>query len=212
MYTFVMRICDMPSWALKYKGKNKSLKYLGSDRYGLYEVTSKYDSSLGYSKSIQSFIGVITEENGLIPKKRRINDKADYLEYGLSHFLYVNFKRSIQRSLGRTTDAIYVTYLIKLIIVKYVFGSWDDEYIDMTYLCVDNRQEIKEYRKKISDIRINNGAKRLKEYFRKKVNNEKDLKRIENYLSLIIVREGEEPNIFVNNTLKGLLSQYGFKF
>ena len=30
------KISDMPSWATKYKGKNKSLKYLGNDRYGLY--------------------------------------------------------------------------------------------------------------------------------------------------------------------------------
>lgn len=207
-----MKICDMPPWALKYKGKNKSLKYLGNDRYGLYEVTSKYDPSLGYSKSIQSFIGVITEENGLVLKKKRVNNKANYLEYGLSHFLYVNFKRPIQRSIGGRDDIVYVTYLIKLIIVKYIFDCTDDEYIDMTYLCSDCRQEIKDYRTKITSVRINNGAKRLKDYIKHKVTDDKDLKLIENYLRLIIVRENEEPDVFINDILKGLLDKYDLKF
>ena len=111
----------MLSLALKYKGKNKSLICLGGNRYVLYEVTSKYNPSLGYSKSIQSFIGVITEENGLVLKKKRGNNESNYLEYDLSHFLYLNFKRSIPRSLGRTTDVVYVDHIIKLIIVKYIF-------------------------------------------------------------------------------------------
>lgn len=203
----------MPDWALKYKGKNKSLKYLGNDRYGLYEVTSKYDPSLGYSKSIQSFIGVITKDKGLVLKKKRINVNAKYLEYGLSHFLYVNFKRNIQRSIkAGTNDSLYVDYMIKLIIVKYIFGSTFDEYIDMTYLCKDDSINIKEYRNRISDVRINNGAIRLKEYLKNKVNSLDELNLLENHLRLIVVREDEDKNIFVNDRLKGLLDKYELKF
>lgn len=207
-----MKISDMPSWALKYKGKNKSLKYLGGDRYGLYEVTSKYDPSLGYSKSIQSFIGVITEENGLVLKKKKINYESNYLEYGLSHFLYLNFKRSIQRSLGRTTDVVYVDYIIKLIIIKYIFGCADEDYIDMTYLCVDDCKEIKEFRHRISDVRINNCSKRLNEFLKQKITDENDLNLLKNYLRLITVRKDEEVNIYVNEKLKGLINHYGLKF
>lgn len=208
-----MKIADMPDWALKYKGKNKSLKYLGIDRYGLYEVTSKYDPSLGYSKSIQTFIGVITKDKGLVLKKKRINVNAKYLEYGLSHFLYVNFKRNIQRSIkAGNNDSLYVDYMIKLIIVKYIFGSIYDEYIDMTYLCKDDSINIKEYKNRISDVRINNGATRLKEYLKNKVNNLDDLILLENLLRLMVVREDEDMNIFVNDRLKGLLDKYELKF
>lgn len=205
-----MKISEMPSWALKYKGKNKSLKYLGNDRYGLYEVTSKYDASLGYSKSIQSFIGVITKDKGLVLKKRKVNDKANYLEYGLSHFLYVNFKRSIQRSIKYYSNDN--DYLVKLIIIKYIFNDLNDEYIDMTYLCVDDGKDIKEYKSKISDVRINNGVIKLKENLKLKISNINDLCLLENYLRLITIREKEEINIFINDKLKGLLDKYELKF
>ena len=201
----------MPSWATKYKGKNKSLKYLGNDKYGLYEVTSKYDPSLGYSKSIQSFIGVISKDKGLVLKKRKVDDNTAYLEYGLSHFIYLNFKRNIQRSIGKG-DSVYIDYLIKLIIVKYVFGQIYDEYLDMTYLCIDKVNEIKEYKNKISDVRINNGAKRINTYLSKIIQDEKELNLLINHLRLITIKASQDVNVFINDDLKGLLDKYGFKF
>lgn len=206
-----MKISDMPSWATKYKGKNKSLKYLGNDKYGLYEVTSKYDASLGYSKSIQSFIGVISKDKGLVLKKRKVDDNSSYLEYGLSHFIYLNFKRNIQRSIGKG-DSIYIDYLIKLIIVKYVFGEIYDEYLYMTYLCIDKANEIKDYKNKISDIRINNGAKRIDTYLSKIIKDEKDLNLLINQLRLITIKDKDNTNVFINEDLKGLLNKYDFKF
>ena len=175
---------------------------MGNDRYGLYEVTSKYDSIKGYSKSIQTFIGVISKDEGLVLKKKRVNDKADYLEYGLSHFLYLNFKRNIQRSIGKG-DSKYIDYLIKLIIVKYVFGQVYDEFIDMTYLCLDRADEIKEYKNKISDKRINNGANRINTYLSRCINNDKDLNLLINYLRLINIRDTKDINIYVNDDLSG---------
>lgn len=205
-----MKISEMPNWALKYKGKNKSLKYLGNDKYGLYEVTSKYDKHLGYSKSIQTFIGVISKDEGLILKKRRIDNNAVYLEYGLSHFLYINFKGNIQRSIKYYSND--KDYLVKLVIVKYIFGDISDEYIDMTYLCVDDVKDIKEYKNKISNVRINNGAIRLKDTFKTKVSDLNDLNLLENYLRLIIIRDKTDINVFINDKLKGLLNKYELKF
>ena len=206
-----MKISDMPLWATKYKGKNKSLKYLGNNKYGLYEVTSKYDKLLGYSKSKQSFIGVISEDKGLVLKKRKVDDNTAYLEYGLSHFLYLNFKRNIQRSIGKG-DSIYIDYLIKLIIVKYVFNEVYDEYIDMTYLCIDNASDIKDYKNKISDVRINNGAKRINNYLKKVIEDEKDFNLLISYLRLITVKDKQDIDIYIHDNLKGLLNKYGFKF
>lgn len=205
-----MKISKMPDWALKYKGKNKSLKYLGNDKYGLYDVTSKYDKELGYSKSIQTFIGVISKDEGLVLKKRRVNNNAAYLEYGLSHFLYVNFKRSIQRSVKYYSND--KDYLVKLVIVKFIFGDISDEYIDMTYLCADDSKDIKEYKAKISDIRINNGVVRLKDTLKLKVSDLNDLNLLENHLRLITIRDKEDINVFINDKLKGLLDKYELKF
>ena len=82
----------------------------------------------------------------------------------------------------------------------------------MTYLCVEDGKEIKEFRRRISDVRINNGSKRLNDFLRQKITNENDLNLLKNYLRLITVRKGEEVNIYVNEKLKGLIDHYGLKF
>ena len=82
----------------------------------------------------------------------------------------------------------------------------------MTCLCKDDSINIKEYRNRISDVRINNGAIRLKEYLKNKVNSLDELNLLENHLRLIVVREDEDKNIFVNDRLKGLLDKYELKF
>ena len=211
MYTCIMKISEMPNWVLKYKGKNKSIKYLGNDRYGLYEVTSKYDKQLGYSRSKQTFIGVITKENGLVLKKIRVNDEADYLEYGLSHFVYTNFKRDIQRSLhsntGNQTDL-----LIKLVIVNYVFNDTSDASISMCYLCINDVDELIKYRDKLTNTRIIRASNKINTLLKEKVSDIADYNALINYLRLIVVRKDEDIRIHVNDNLKGLLDKYGYKF
>lgn len=206
-----MKISEMPNWVLKYKGKNKSVKYLGNDRYGLYEVTSKYDKQLGYSRSKQTFLGVITKENGLVLKKRKINDEADYLEYGLSHFVYTNFKRNIQRSL-HTTSSIQTDLLVKLVVVNYVFNDTSDTSISMCYLCADDINELIEYRNKITNTRINQASNKINTLLKGKVSDITDYNGLINYLRLIVVRKDEDIHIHINDNLKGLLDKYGYKF
>lgn len=206
-----MKISEMPSWVLKYKGKNKSIKYLGNDRYGLYEVTSKYDKELGYSRSKQTFLGVITSESGLVLKKRKINDEADYLEYGLSHFVYINFKRDIQRSL-HSTDSVQTDLLIKLVIVNYVFNDTSDASISMCYLCINDIDELIEYRDKITNARINQASNKINTLLKGKVSDITDYNALINYLRLIVVRKDEDIHIHINDNLKGLLDKYGYKF
>ena len=206
-----MKISEMPNWVLKYKGKNKSIKYLGNDRYGLYEVTSKYDKDLGYSKSKQTFLGVISKESGLVLKKRKINDEADYLEYGLSHFVYTNFKRNIQRSL-HTTSSIQTDLLIKLVIVNYVFNDTSDASISMCYLCINDIDELIEYRDSITNARIIRASNKINTILKEKVSDVADYNALINYLRLIVVRKGEDIHIHINDNLKGLLDKYGYKF
>ena len=206
-----MKISDMPNWVLKYKGKNKSIKYLGNDRYGLYEVTSKYDKDLGYSKSKQTFLGTISKENGLILKKRKINDEADYLEYGLSHFVYRNFKRNIQRSL-HSSSGIQTDLLIKLVIVNYVFNDTSDASISMCYLCANDIDALIEYRDKITNARIIRASNLINTLLKEKIKDETDYNALINYLRLIVVRKDEDIHIHINDNLKGLLDKYGYKF
>ena len=84
-----------PAWVEKYRGKGRTIRKVG-DGYGLYECTSQYVKGQRYPKSVQKYLGMISEEEGFIPKHvTPLNPK--YIEYGLSHFILVNFKRDLMR-------------------------------------------------------------------------------------------------------------------
>ena len=82
--------------------------------YGLYECTSTYVPGQKYPKSLQKYLGMITEEDGFIPKKS-VSDTASFsIEYGLSHFIISNFRRDLQRSVFNSDMAIVVCHFFIL--------------------------------------------------------------------------------------------------
>ncbi len=85
-----------PDWVEKYRGKGKTIRKTANG-YGLYKCTSVYDKSKGYPRSKQEFLGMIDEEKGFIPKVKK-NGNPEYIEYGLSSFIMINFKRELVRS------------------------------------------------------------------------------------------------------------------
>ena len=87
-----------PEWVLKHKQKNSEIRYLNG-RYYLYKITSKWDPEKKRTKKVTlGMIGVITEQEGLVPKgvlKKGRTPKAKPLvsvftkEYGASKFLEI---------------------------------------------------------------------------------------------------------------------------
>ena len=105
-----------PDWVEKYRSKGHTIRKV-RDGYGLYKCTSVYIPGASYPKSKQVYLGMITEDEGFIPKKTTL-DHPTYIEYGLSNFIWLNFKRDIKRS-AYDGDEI----LARLGIIMYIFGS-----------------------------------------------------------------------------------------
>lgn len=116
-----------PEWAEKYRSKGRTLRKV-RDGYGLYECTSIYVKGEKYPKSKQTYLGMITETDGFIPKRSN-TPSGHYLEYGLSHFLLLNFKRDLERSTFSGSEDI-----VTLGIIFFMFGSIDEIFIRSTYL------------------------------------------------------------------------------
>lgn len=87
-----------PEWVLKHKQKNSEIRYLNG-RYYLYKITSKWDPDKKRTKKVTlGMIGVITEQEGLVPKgvlKKGRSPKEKPLvsvftkEYGATKFLEI---------------------------------------------------------------------------------------------------------------------------
>lgn len=138
MYTIYMnKKISYPAWVEKYRGKGRTIRKVG-DGYGLYECTSQYVKGQRYPKSVQKYLGMISEEEGFIPKHvTPLNPK--YIEYGLSHFILVNFKRDLMRS---TYHGNYD--LVVLGIVQYLFGNLDPVCLEASAVSYATSQHLKD--------------------------------------------------------------------
>ena len=117
-----------PEWAEKFRAEGKTIRKVRNG-YGLYECTSTYVPGQKYPKSVQKYLGMITEKDGFIPKKS-VSDTASFsIEYGLSHFIISNFKRDLQRSVFNSDMAVVV-----LGTVFYIFGSIDPAFLSSSLM------------------------------------------------------------------------------
>ena len=122
----------MPAWALKYKTKGHTIRYQSGNFY-LVKVSSVRVKDKPYPKVLQEFIGIITEENGLIPKKVSLDEHSlvSTLEFGLSNFLFHNFKRDLKRHISNDDGA---ELLITATIIQFMFSDIHDDYLKLTLL------------------------------------------------------------------------------
>ena len=116
-----------PDWVEKYRSKGRTIRKVRGG-YGLYECTSEYVPGAPYPKLKQTYLGMITQEDGFIPKKRTLSHPS-YIEFGLSHFIWCNFKRPLIRSSFSGDEAV-----VRLGIIMYIFGSIKPCMIRSTFL------------------------------------------------------------------------------
>ena len=67
-----------PEWAEKFRGKERTIRKV-RDGYGLYQCTSVYQPGQKYPKSVQKYLGMITEKDGFIPKPLYFDETYDDL-------------------------------------------------------------------------------------------------------------------------------------
>ncbi len=57
-----------PDWVEKYRTSGRTIRKISSG-YSLYKYTSAYVKGQKYTKSVQEYLGRITEKDGFNPKK-----------------------------------------------------------------------------------------------------------------------------------------------
>ena len=157
VYTIIMkRYVEYPDWVEKFRAPGRTIKKTKSG-YGLYSCTSSYVKG-GKPKSKQTYLGKITPD-GFIPKSI-VSKSPLFVEYGLSHFIFTNFKRELVRSSYKPHE-----YTILLGIVFFIFNDCSDFFLKSCYLTYKNVNEISQYRDKISVTRIKTISNKINKLF-----------------------------------------------
>jgi hypothetical protein len=172
-----------PEWAEKFRGPGRTIRKTKSG-YALYRCTSKYVKG-GHPKTVQEYLGRITEEEGFVPKISR-SRTPEYIEYGLSSFIYKNFKRDIQRNTYQFTDD-----LIRICIVNFIFGSFSLFFLNHSSLTCGDAKRLNEYALKISSRRINNGTKCIDKIIRNAFPDDEERTMLIEGLKLCVAEKGQ---------------------
>lgn len=209
VYTIGMkRSVVYPDWVEKYRGKGRTIRKV-RDGYGLYQCTSVYDPHLKYPKSVQTYLGMITEKEGFIPKKSSVSDTPSlFLEYGLSHFIMTNFKRELVRSTYNGDPDVVVFGII-----SYIFGGISEPFIRATYITHGRESEfIDRFKKGISDNRMKKISNRINKLFDEKITDSNDRNMLEKLLLLAVIRNGSVPeSVIYYPEVQIIAERYGLK-
>ena len=159
MYNTIMKLEDLPDYAKPYKKKGYDVRKQGK-AYFLYKISSKRVPGKKYPVLEQEYIGVIDERGSLINKKEYPSKKRiEYIEWGLSSFIYKIHKGALQRAIFNGVNS----ELVMLAVIQYVFGSISEVAINSCYIARDKKEELKKLASVVSDERLKRLVKKIAE-------------------------------------------------
>lgn len=209
-----MKIKDMPDWVLKYKTKGYTVRFQAG-QFVLLKVTSVRTPDKPYPQLIQEHIGVITEKDGLIPKKIRPDEEVgiNRLEYGLSYFLYLNFKRDLNRHIHTSESEISRQLILTAAIIQFLFDDIDEHYLTLTHLPritgIDSFQNLTPKRKATA-IRL---EKRMRESLEQAIPDEVARRSLLFELrNLTLSAEADRSKDWYSQSLKTDIKHWGYRF
>lgn len=195
-----------PDWVEKYRGKGKTIRKV-RDGYGLYKCTSEYVPGAKYPRSVQTYLGMITEKDGFIPKKVAA-DHPSYIEYGLSHFLWINFRRELIRSTFSGDEDV-----VRLGIIQYIFGTVQEDLVPLTFLSDGMEEKLCSRLDSVSSGRINNVSRKVDSLLSEKIPVRQDRSLLEALLRMCVMdshnRQSQIPAL--PEQAEKLIERYGLK-
>lgn len=196
-----------PEWVEKYRGKGRTIRKVRNG-YGLYKCTSEYVPGAKYPKLVQTYLGMITEDKGFIPKKS-VSDSPSYIEYGLSHFIWINFKRILVRSTF-TGDEL----LVRLGIISYLFGSVREDLIPLTYLSDGMEGALCERLRSTSPNRIKAISNKIHSALSEKIPDQQDRILLESLLRMCVMESNNRSSQIpaLPKPAEELIERYGLKY
>ena len=112
----------LPEFARPFKTKGHDVRKIANEYY-LYRVEHFRVSDKKYPVTKYVYIGRIDREKGLIPSHAQNDGEViACLEYGLSDYIYSNYRRALQRTLFNTSGEM-ASDTIRIGIVRFVFGK-----------------------------------------------------------------------------------------
>jgi hypothetical protein len=133
----VVKIAIYPDWVMEHKKKGTYINKVG-DKYYLYAAHSERIKDTDKVRRVfDSYLGRITEKDGLIPPKGKISGDILSYEYGMSYVALEctkNIHAGLRRSFARNGDLIYACSIL-----SYIYGFHSRELFLHTYLCIHFR-------------------------------------------------------------------------
>ena len=204
----------LPEWAQMYKKKGYDIR-LRNGQYILLKITSKRVNGKKYPQPVQEYLGIITKNNGLIERKRKISDyQGEALEYGLSNYINTRFKRSIQRSLYNVSGD-KATSLITLGIIQFIYGSINIDYLSMSYISYAKKDELLNDYNRTNKQKITVVSNKIQALLEKIFTNKSDYDLLIASLkqNTIIVAQDIKPiPPSIPNIAKKVFAKYGVKY
>jgi len=126
-------MANYPDWVLAHKKKGSYVNKV-DDKYYLYTAhAERIKGTTKVKRVCDSYLGRITEKEGLIPPKEKVKDMVVTYEFGYS-FVVISSTQKIHTGLRKTFvkygDFIYVSSIL-----TYIYGCCNKELFELSYLC-----------------------------------------------------------------------------
>jgi hypothetical protein len=127
-------MANYPEWVMKYKEKGTYINCV-KGKYYLYAAHSERVPGTKKVKRIcDAYLGRITEDDGLIPPKDKVEGTVTVLEYGLSTLVLSvcsNIHKGLRRTFVKNGDFIMIAAIL-----SFIYSEYSDSLFRYSYLSV----------------------------------------------------------------------------
>lgn len=125
-------MANYPAWVLAHKKKGMYINKVG-DKFYLYSAHSERIKGTNKVKRVcDAYLGRITESDGLIPPKEKVNDIVITYEFGFS-FAIISSTQKILSGL-RKTFVKYGDFIYAASVLSYIYGYYNTDLYRLSYL------------------------------------------------------------------------------
>lgn len=204
-------MANYPDWVMKYKEKGTYIN-LVKGKYYLYAAHSERVSGTKKVKRVcDAYLGRITEEDGLIPPKDKVEGTVTVFEYGLSN-LILSVCSDVHKGLRKTFTA-NGDFVMVAAILSFIYGRYDDILFKYSYLSIRfSDLNFDKFPTKAQEVGIERGLKMIKDTMIRTF--EGDLQNIINHFSHLykVNVNGKLYLSKVSNEIKALIQKFGIKY
>lgn len=210
-----MKLKDLPEFTKKYKIKGYDVKKVGNEYYQ-YKIEHYRTPDKSYPVAKSIYIGKIDKEKGLIKANSDYEEVVTYLEYGLSNYIFKNYKRALQRSLFNMSGEPAIK-LIKIGIIKFIYNEVSSSTLRYSHLTYFEADELLEFynSNNQNQIRTNKIENKIDELLSKVFSNIEDKKtliiNLKN-MNAIIYDNSKKINTIYPNNVKTIFKKYKVKY